>query len=147
MTMRTRRVALVGVVASLLLVGCGGDPTPSGAGSTSAPDATGSPSAEPGELGARHLSGCRAKDRPADRQRVGPDGSGQSRSPARAPRPAPATTPTPPTAPHRAPAPALEMPEAPESTVSSLSELLAGDAPRRSSRRPSPTPRVRAAGC
>ena len=109
------RVAVIGVVASLLLGGCGADgaspdavsPTVS---STSSPDATGSPSA-----GAGSNEPGRKKDR----------------AKAQAPEPSPSASPgtggddsdaTDGTAPGSVPA--LEMPEAPEASVSSLSELL-----------------------
>ena len=127
MNTRPVRVAVIGVVASLLLGGCGADgaspdavsPTVS---STSSPDATGSPSA-----GAGSNEPGRKKDRAEGPGATdGPDSSGQS------PEPSPSASPgtggddsdaTDGTAPGSAPA--LEMPEAPESTVSSLSELLA----------------------
>lgn len=126
MNTRPVRVAVIGVVASLLLGGCGADgaspdavsPTVS---STSSPDATGSPSA-----GAGSNEPGRKEDRAKDQAPDGPDSSGES------PEPSPSASPgtggddsdaTDGTAPGSAPA--LEMPEAPETPVSSLAELLA----------------------
>ncbi|MBD3923130.1 hypothetical protein IEZ26_00735 [Nocardioides cavernae] len=136
MNTRPVRVAVIGVVACLLLGGCGADgaspdAVPPTVSSTASPDATGSPSA-----GAGSKEPGRKKDRAKDQSTGegtdgatdGVDGSGQS------PEPSPSASPdtssddsdgdgTDTTAPGSAPA--LEMPEAPESPVSSLSELLA----------------------
>lgn len=131
--MKTRpvRVAVIGVVASLLLGGCGADGASPDAGSTTAsPDAAaGSPSARAGshESGpkkdrAKHQAEDQAEDQAAD---------GAGRSPEPSPTASPGTSggdsddseSIDSTAPGSAPA--LEMPEAPESPVSSLSELLA----------------------
>lgn len=124
MNTRPVRVAVIGVVACLLLGGCGADgASPDAASPTAPPDATGSPSAGAGsnEPGRKK---DRAKDRAADGSEDGSDGSGQSSEPS------PSTSPgtddsdaTDGTAPGSAPA--LEMPESPESPVSSLAELLA----------------------
>lgn len=124
MNTRPVRVAVIGVVACLLLGGCGADgASPDAASPTAPPDATGSPSAGAGsnEPGRKK---DRAKDRTTDGTEDGSDGSGQSSEPS------PSTSPgtddsdaTDGTAPGSAPA--LEMPESPESPVSSLAELLA----------------------
>lgn len=135
MNTRPVRVAVIGVVACLLLGGCGADgaspdAASSTASSTASPDATGSPSAgagsnEPGRKKDRATD--QATDRATDGSEDGSDGSGQSSEPS------PSTSPdsddsddsdaTDGTAPGSAPA--LEMPESPESPVSSLAELLA----------------------
>ena len=121
MNTRPVTVAVIGVVASLLLGGCGAD----GASRDTAP-----PGAAPSESAAASPS---ASEQATDRK----DSGGEDRAAARgqasdrtddepdAPNDA-AEKPAPPsgTSPSPGSAPALEMPEAPEPTVSSLSELL-----------------------
>lgn len=131
MNTRPVRVAVIGVVACLLLGGCGADgaspdaasPT---ASSTASPDATGSPSAgvgsnEPGRRKDRAKD--QATDQATDGAEDGSDGSDQSPEPSQSASPGTESDTTDGTAPGSAPA--LEMPESPESPVSSLAELLA----------------------
>ena len=131
MNTRPVRVAVIGVVACLLLGGCGADgaspdaasPT---ASSTASPDATGSPSTgagsnEPGRRKDRAKD--QATDQATDGAEDGSDGSDQSPEPSQSASPGTESDTTDGTAPGSAPA--LEMPESPESPVSSLAELLA----------------------
>ena len=123
---RTLRVALLGIVMSLLLAGCGGDPTPSGSTSSlTAPDSsaaadgttTGRPSASPSPSGSDDPDGTTSGDpdvgddddrAPGDdtSQDGANDGLGASDG--------------------SGDGAGLEMPEAPEEAVDSLSELLEG---------------------
>ncbi|WP_457187349.1 hypothetical protein [Nocardioides sp. P5_E3] len=131
MNTRPVRVAVIGVVACLLLGGCGADgaspdaasPTVS---STASPDATGSPSPgagsnEPGRKKDRAKN--QTTDQATDGAEDGGDGSGQSVEPSPNASPGTESDATDATAPGSAPG--VEMPEAPESPVASLSELLA----------------------
>ncbi|MCY4726978.1 hypothetical protein NYO98_11880 [Nocardioides sp. STR2] len=122
------RVAVIGVVASLLLGGCGADeaspdaatPAASSAATTESPS-PGNPSDGPGsgrDRARNGASGGKGAPQPGGSESAGPDdatsdsttdGSDGSDGDGTAP----------------GSAPALEMPEAPESPVSSLSELLA----------------------
>jgi hypothetical protein len=127
MNTRTVRVAVIGVVACLLLGGCGADgASPDAASSTVSPDAAGSASA-----GAGSKERGRKKDRANDKTTAGAtdgatDGSdGSSQSPAPSPSVSPGTESDGPDGTDAGSAPALEMPESPESPVSSLAELLA----------------------
>jgi hypothetical protein len=133
MNTRPVRVAVIGVVACLLLGGCGADEASPDAGSPAA-SSTVSPevdSGSPSGVDGSDASG-RKKDRAQDQEEDqaaetddGADVSGQSPEPSASASPgtggddAEATDGTAPGS-----APALEMPEAPESPVSSLSELL-----------------------
>lgn len=131
---------MIGVVASLLLGGCGADGASPDAASTTtssttssttsaSPDADhGSPSGGDGSDAPgrkKDRAEDKAEGKAEDRADDGADGSGQSPEPADddSPGTTEATASTDGTAPGSAPA--LEMPEAPESPVSSLSELLA----------------------
>ena len=122
----TLRVALPGVVMSLLLVGCGGDPTPSGAGSTSSPStgttSTSSPAAPDSSAAPQETTGtpsasgsAKANDGTAD------DTSGESSDGGPAPGDDSSQNDDGSGADTGA---GLEVPEAPEETVASLSELL-----------------------
>jgi hypothetical protein len=155
MNTRPVRVAVIGVVACLLLGGCGADgASPDAASPTASSDATGSPSA-----GAGSNTPGRKKDRANDQtedqgtdqatgQATGGSGDG-SQSPESSPSATPGTDSdsdsgsdsgdaetTDGTAPGSAPA--LEMPESPESPVSSLAELLAPTNPEPLVRTPLP---------
>jgi len=114
MTMRTRRVALAGVVMSLLLVGCGGDPTPSGAGSTPAPSAA-TPSVR--------SSAAPDTSAAADKMTSRPSATGQASG---SDDPEGTTSGDSGTGAEPGSGAGLEMPEAPDETVESLSELLEG---------------------
>ncbi|HYJ28677.1 MAG TPA: hypothetical protein VEW73_13260 [Nocardioides sp.] len=114
MNTRPARVAVIGVVASLLLGGCGADGASPDAGSPTAP-ATGS-----ADAGSGSPSGGDGSDGPGRKKDRGEDQAGdqaEDQPPVEADDDA-----TDGTAPGSAPA--LEMPEAPEAPVSSLSELL-----------------------
>ena len=124
MNTRPGRVAVIGVVACLLLGGCGADgalPDAASPTTSSTPSSTPSPTASPDATGS--TSAGPGSDEPG-RRKDRSDGSGQT------PEPSPSASPgsgddsdgTDATEPGSAPA--LEMPEAPESAVSSLSELL-----------------------
>jgi hypothetical protein len=127
MNTRPVTVAVIGVVASLLLGGCGADDASPG---TAPPGAAPSESAAPPESAAASPSAsARAKDRKDSGGKEGAAGRGRTTDrtddetdvpsdTTEEPAPAPGASPSP------GSAPALEMPEAPEATVSSLSELL-----------------------
>ena len=132
MNTRPVRVAVIGVVACLLLGGCGADGASPDAVSPTV-SSTASPDADSGSLSGGDGSGApgrtkdRAQDKPGDHTAEadgGADGSGQSPEPSASASPGTGgdSEDTDGTAPGSAPA--LEMPEAPESPVSSLSELL-----------------------
>jgi hypothetical protein len=135
MNTRPVRVAVIGVVASLVLGGCGaGEASPDGVTSAAGQDATGSPSsgaASDAPAGTKDTTKDTAKDRakqnsgdgarsdqPTAAASPGTDGSDATADAAGES----SVTGTDGTAPGSAPA--LEMPEAPEDSVSSLSELL-----------------------
>lgn len=126
MNTRPVRVAVIGVVAGLLLGGCGADGASPDAGSSGADAASPSPG---GRANGTAPTEERTKDgaekhkgRSADQPDGAEDGAAQ---------PSPSATPSSGTedgtddgSARDGSAPALEMPEAPEPTVSSLSELL-----------------------
>ncbi|MGF9754908.1 hypothetical protein AAII07_06880 [Microvirga sp. 0TCS3.31] len=122
MNTRPVQVAVIGVVASLLLGGCGADGASPDAASPTA-SSTPSSDADPGSPSGGN--GSDAPGRKTDRadgkaQDGADDGTGES---SQSPAATDSTEPADSTAPGSAPA--LEMPEAPETPVSSLSELLA----------------------
>jgi hypothetical protein len=125
MNSRPVRVAVIGVVAGLLLGGCGADEaSPDAATPAASTDAaTGSPSAGaaadgPGSTKDRARNG--AKDSAED------SATDEADDGTRAPQPTESESPGSPGPGGTAPgsAPALEMPEAPEAAVSSLAQLL-----------------------
>jgi hypothetical protein len=134
MNTRPVTVAVVGAVASLVLGGCGaGGASPDAASpGTASSDASGPGTASPGAATASPSPGKRAKDGGEDRtarpgEQSGDQADGAEDAPAASPSTPPdtdsdAATDSEGTA--DGSAPALEMPEAPEPTVDSLSELL-----------------------
>ena len=140
MNTRPVQVVVIGVVASLLLGGCGADgasPDASSSTASSTSSSTASPDADPGSPSGGDGSGTpgRKKDRDGDTADAGTTGtngtgagSGQAPDTSESPDSPEATGSTDDTgstdgtAPGSAPA--LEMPEAPEAPVSSLAELL-----------------------
>jgi hypothetical protein len=117
---RPVRVAVIGVVASLLLGGCGADEASPDAGASAAPSAattTSSPSTDATSDGpGRKKEGAGDGASPQSTASASPDAATQD---ATQDATGDATDGTAPGS-----APALEMPEAPEAPVSSLSELL-----------------------
>jgi hypothetical protein len=128
MNTRPVTVAVVGVVASLLLGGCGADGASPDATSpgiaspgTASPDGTSSDATPPDTGTASPSPGKRAKN--GDAGTPASPSATPSTTPSASPSAAPSTEADAEGA-TDGPAPALEMPETPEPTVSSLSELL-----------------------